>query len=62
MQGIAKTVAQQAPILPLMSVTSFGSYTTKRFAGFPSAANPYQTDNVATPTTVDVILHLKPRS
>jgi peptide/nickel transport system substrate-binding protein len=59
-QGIADIVADQAPVLPLMSVTSFGSYTTKRFTGFPSAADPYQSDNISTPTTVDVILHLKP--
>jgi peptide/nickel transport system substrate-binding protein len=58
--GIATIIGQQAPIIPLMSVTSFGAYTTKRFTGWPSSANPYQTDAILNPYTEDVILHLKP--
>jgi len=59
-QGLASIVAREAPIIPLMSVTSFGQYTTKRFTGFPSAANPYQTDSIIAPWTLDVVLHLTP--
>jgi len=61
-QGLASIVADQNPIIPLMSVSSFGQYTTKSYSGFPSAADPYQTDAILNPWTEDVILHLEPAS
>ena len=61
-QSLATIVAQQAPIIPLMSVSSFGQYTTKNFTGFPDTANPYQTDSILNPWTEDVVLHLEPTS
>jgi peptide/nickel transport system substrate-binding protein len=61
-QGLATIVASQLPIIPLMAVSSFGQYTTQTFSGFPSAANPYQTDAILNPWTEDVILHLDPAS
>lgn len=62
LQGVARIIAEKDPIIPLMSVSSFGSYTTIRATGFPSAQDPYQTDAISTPYTVDVLLHLKPAS
>jgi peptide/nickel transport system substrate-binding protein len=62
LQGIARIIADKNPIIPLMSVSSFGSYNTTRATGFPSAQNPYQTDTIGTPFTLDVLLHLKPTS
>jgi peptide/nickel transport system substrate-binding protein len=62
LQGVAKTVADDAPIIPLMWISSFGSYTTKRFTGFPGPNNPYQIDAPTNPSTEDVVLHLKPVS
>jgi peptide/nickel transport system substrate-binding protein len=59
-QGIASIIASQNPVIPLMSVSSFGSYSTKHVTGWPTAANPYQTDNIQTPFVEDVLLHLKP--
>jgi peptide/nickel transport system substrate-binding protein len=61
-QKVATIVAQQAPIIPLMSVSSYGQYSTKRFTGFPSASNPFQTDAILNPWTEDVIVHLTPAS
>lgn len=61
-RAVAAAVAEQMPIIPLMSVSSFGSYSTKRFTGFPSADNPYQTNAFTTPAPLDVILHLEPAS
>jgi peptide/nickel transport system substrate-binding protein len=59
---VATIVAQQAPIIPLMTPSSFGQYTTKRFTGWPGPSDPYQTDAIITPFTEDVILHLVPNS
>ena len=58
--GLGRIVAEQNPIIPLMSVSSFGSYTTSRATGFPTKDDPYQTDGIATPFTEDVVLHLEP--
>jgi peptide/nickel transport system substrate-binding protein len=59
-KGLATIVAQQMPIIPLMSVSSFGQYSTKNFTGFPGPGNPYQTDAIISPWTEDVIVHLEP--
>ncbi|HUZ52296.1 MAG TPA: ABC transporter substrate-binding protein [Streptosporangiaceae bacterium] len=59
-QGLATIIAQQMPIIPLMSVSSFGQYSTKSFTGFPGAGNAYQTDGILNPYTEDVIIHLVP--
>lgn len=58
--GIARIIAEQNPIIPLMSVSSFGSYSTARVTGFPTQDDPYQTDGITTPYTEDVVLHLEP--
>lgn len=62
MQKVGTIVAQQAPIIPLMSVSAFGSYSTAHFTGWPGPADPYQTDAITIPFTEDVILHLRPAS
>ena len=59
-QGLATIIAQQMPIIPLMSVSSFGQYSTKNFTGFPGPGNAYQTDGILNPYTEDVIIHLVP--
>ena len=59
-QGLATIVAKQMPIIPLMSVSSFGQYSTKNFTGFPGPGSAYQTDSIANPYTEDVIIHLSP--
>jgi peptide/nickel transport system substrate-binding protein len=60
---LATVVAEQAPIIPLMTASSFGSYSTVKFTGWPDAANPYQTNAISsgTPFIEDVVLHLSPR-
>ncbi|GAB3852553.1 ABC transporter substrate-binding protein [Nocardioides maradonensis] len=58
--GLGRIISQQYPIIPLMSVSSFGSYTTAHVTGFPTKDDPYQTDSIATPFTEDVVLHLEP--
>jgi peptide/nickel transport system substrate-binding protein len=62
MQKVGTIVAQQAPIIPLMSVSAFGSYSTAHFTGWPGPGDAYQTDAIAVPFTEDVILHLRPAS
>ncbi len=59
---LATIVAQQAPIIPLMTASSFGSYSTKNFVGWPDASNPYQVNasGSGTPFAEDVVLHLRP--
>jgi len=61
-QGLATIVAKQVPIIPLMSISSFGQYSTKNFKGFPGPSNPYQSDAIISPWTEDVIVHLEPTS
>jgi peptide/nickel transport system substrate-binding protein len=58
---IANTVATQDPMIPFMSVGSFGEYNTSHWTGFPSASNPYQTDAGTTPFPEQVLLHLRPK-
>jgi peptide/nickel transport system substrate-binding protein len=58
---IANTVATQDPMIPLMSVGSFGEYNTAHWTGYPSASDPYQTDAAATPFPEMVLLHLRPK-
>lgn len=59
-QGVATIVANQMPIIPLMSVSSFGEYSMKNFSGFPGPGNAYQTDTIGNPYTEDVVIHLVP--
>lgn len=57
---LATQVAEQMPIIPLMAVTSYGEYSTKRFTGWPNSSDPYQTNSRQMPWITDVLLHLKP--
>jgi peptide/nickel transport system substrate-binding protein len=59
---IANQVATQDPMIPFMSVGSFGEYNTSHWTGFPSASDPYQTDAGTTPFPEQVLLHLRPKS
>ena len=58
---IANTVATEDPMIPFMSVGSFGEYNTSHWTGFPSASDPYQTDAGTTPFPEQVLLHLRPK-
>ena len=36
-----RTFAAEAPAIPIYPNPSWGEFNTRRFTGFPSAANPY---------------------
>ena len=38
---LQRTFAAEAPAIPLYPNPSWGEFNTRRFTGFPSAANPY---------------------
>ena len=39
--ALQQTFAAEAPAIPLYPNPSWGEFNTRRFTGFPSAANPY---------------------
>ncbi|GAA4829142.1 ABC transporter substrate-binding protein [Luteimicrobium xylanilyticum] len=52
--------AKEAPVIPLFSGPQWGAYTTVRFTGWPTEADPYATLDTRAPTTVLVLTSLTP--
>ena len=60
-QGIEDIMVSQLPVIPLTVNVYWDEYTTTHFAGWPSAANPYDSGAPYTfPDEENVILHLTP--
>ena len=59
--GIQDIMVNQLPVIPLTVNVYWDEYTTTHFAGWPSAANPYDSGAPYTfPDEENVILHLTP--
>ena len=59
---IEQYVAQNLPIIPTVYGVVFDEYNTGKFAGWPSATDPYESGSPNTPTNEVVILRLRPTS
>jgi peptide/nickel transport system substrate-binding protein len=60
-QGLATTVIEKLPVIPLFGSPNWGLYRTSKYTGWPSAADPYAMPSpAATPDLAVVLLHLKP--
>jgi len=57
---IEQYVATQLPVIPTLYAAAADEYNTSRFTGWPSASNPYESGNPATPTNEVVVLRLTP--
>jgi peptide/nickel transport system substrate-binding protein len=60
MQGIESIMVNDVPAIPLMSATAFGEYTTAHAVGWPTASDPYEQPDPATPWDEVVLLRLRP--
>ena len=60
--GLESIMVNDVPVIPLMSATAFGEYTTTHAVGWPSAANPYETPAPSSPWDELVVLRLQPAS
>jgi peptide/nickel transport system substrate-binding protein len=59
---LQQIVAQQAPVIPLLYGAAWDEYSTKKFTGWPTAANPYEDPTPNSPFLEYTVLHLTPVS
>lgn len=60
-QGLAKIVIEQVPVIPLFDSPSWALYRTTKYTGWPSPDDMYAMPSPATsPDIAVVLLHLKP--
>ncbi|MDB4969352.1 MAG: putative oligopeptide/dipeptide transporter, periplasmic oligopeptide/dipeptide-binding protein [Myxococcales bacterium] len=63
MRQIEERFAATAPAIPLFVSPLWGAFNTRRFTGFPSAANPYaKLSPHSAPENLLVLMHLQPRA
>jgi peptide/nickel transport system substrate-binding protein len=60
MASIESTMVKDVPLIPLFYATGFGDYTSIHAVGWPSASDPYETPDLASPWDEVVLLHLRP--
>lgn len=58
--GMEKIIATQLPIIPMIFSVAWFEYSTAKFTGWPSPANPYTTGQPEGPYDEYTILHLHP--
>jgi peptide/nickel transport system substrate-binding protein len=58
--GMEKIIATQLPIIPIIYSVAWFEYSTAKFTGWPSPANPYAPGQPEGPYDEYTILHLKP--
>lgn len=58
--GMEKIIATQLPIIPIIYSVAWFEYSTSKFTGWPSPANPYDVGQPEGPYDEYTILHLKP--
>ena len=59
---LQQIVAQQAPVIPLLYGAAWDEYSTKKFTGWPTAADPFQDPTPNSPFLEYTVLHLTPVS
>jgi peptide/nickel transport system substrate-binding protein len=59
---IEQYMAENVPLIPLVYGAAWSQIDGQQFTGWPSASNPYESGQPATPTNEVVLLHLSPRS
>ena len=59
---IEKFVAEELPVIPLVTSAAWCEYNSTHFVGWSSPSNPYESCQPAEPTNEVEILHLAPRS
>jgi peptide/nickel transport system substrate-binding protein len=59
---LQQIVAQQAPVIPLLYGAAWDEYSTKKFTGWPTAADPYEDPTPNSPFLEYTVLHLTPVS
>jgi peptide/nickel transport system substrate-binding protein len=59
---LQQIVSQQAPVIPLLYGASWDEYSTAKFTGWPTPANPYMNPTPNSPFMEYTILHLTPVS
>ncbi len=59
---LQQIVATQAPVIPLLYAAAWDEYSTKKFTGWPTAANPYEDPTPNSPFLEYTVLHLTPAS
>jgi peptide/nickel transport system substrate-binding protein len=57
---IEKLMVADVPVIPLFNGGAWALYTTTHATGWPSAGNPYEMNEVASPWDEVVALHLRP--
>lgn len=63
LQGISKIMADNLPVIPVLDAIQFFEYTTVKWTGWPSPANPYAIGSaypLAAGDNEQVLLHLTP--
>lgn len=58
--GMEKIVATQLPVIPIIYSVAWFDYSTSKFTGWPSSANPYDPGQPEGPYDEYTILHLHP--
>lgn len=59
---LEKFVAEQLPVIPLVTAAAWCEYNSTHFVGWSSQSNPYESCQPSEPTDEVEILHLTPRS
>jgi peptide/nickel transport system substrate-binding protein len=62
LKKLQQIVAQQAPVIPLLYGAAWDEYSTKKFTGWPTAADPYEDPTPNSPFLEYTVLHLTPVS
>lgn len=57
---IESLMVHDVPVIPLFNGGAWALYTTNHAVGWPSASNPYEMNEVASPWDEVVVLHLRP--
>jgi peptide/nickel transport system substrate-binding protein len=59
---VEQYVAKNLPVIPLVFGAAWSQVNASQTTGWPTAQNPYESAQPATPTNEVVVLHLSPRS
>ncbi|MFI6641031.1 ABC transporter substrate-binding protein [Streptomyces sp. NPDC050504] len=60
MNGLQKIMVEQAPMVPTAAAPIGAEYSTKNWTGWPTEADPYAPPQHTQPTSLEIVLRLKP--